>query len=233
MSPGLADEPEAARGRAAPRRDPGDQRQAGPGAAGRLGCGPGGRGAGRAGPGVQPGRPGHAPGRLPAGRPRPVARVARPVRLRRPQPRHRRAGQHQRPDPGPLPDEQPVRDPPGRGRRRVGCWRSKGPTKPPGSRLAYERTLVPAADLATEVDQRPAPSSPASPGATRRTRRPGPRSARPSSRGPSSVTSTESRMVRCDDERWSIRNHFHDRPPHRPSTIDHRPSLEASRSPLT
>ena len=52
----------------------------------------GGRGAGRPVPRVQPGRPGHAPGGLPAGGPRPGARVARPVRLRRPEPRHRRAG---------------------------------------------------------------------------------------------------------------------------------------------
>ena len=88
------------------------------GAAGRLGRGPGRRGAGAVRPRRRPGRLGHASVGLPAGGPRPGARVARPVRLRRPEPGDRRAGHDDRPGPGALLHERPVRDPAGRGPRR-------------------------------------------------------------------------------------------------------------------
>ena len=64
-----------------------------------------GEGPARPGPRVQRRQSGHAPGGLPGGRPRPVAGIAHPVRLRRPEPGHGRALDDQRAVAGPLPDE--------------------------------------------------------------------------------------------------------------------------------
>ena len=139
----------------------------------------------------RPGRLGHAPVGLPAGGPRPGARVARPVRLRRPEPRDGRAGHDDRPGPGALLHERPVRDPAGRGPGRTGPRRSRATTPAgstgrigspsPGRRRRRSGTA-------------PSRSSATSPRARRRpTRhaRPGRRSARPSSPAPSSDTWTD------------------------------------------
>ena len=169
------------------------ERPADPRAARRLGRGPGGRGARRADSAGSTRTVGHASVGLPAGGPRPGARVARPLRLRRPEPRDRRARiDDDRPGPGALLHEQPVRDPPGRGRRPIACGPS-GQSDDTRVNAAYLRFLsrTPTAAEAIRAraflaqfrrtEGRPATAS-APPG------RP---SARPSSPAPSSATSTD------------------------------------------
>ena len=129
--PRLADEQAPARGRGAARRPAVRQRPARARAAGRVGGGAHRRGAGAVPPRRRPGRLGHASVGLPAGGPRPGARVARPVRLRRPEPRDGRAGHDDRPGPGALLHERPVRDPAGRGPGRSRP-RRRGRRRPAG-----------------------------------------------------------------------------------------------------
>ena len=99
-------------------------------AAGRVGGGPGRRGPGAVHPRRRPGRLRHASVGLPAGDPRPGARVARPVRLRRPEPGDGRAGHDDRPGPGALLHERAVRHPAGRGPCRT-APRRRGRRRPP------------------------------------------------------------------------------------------------------
>ena len=193
----------------------------------------GGRGAGRAVSRVQPGRPGEAPGGLPDRGPRPVARVAQPVRLRRPEPPHRRALDHQRADAVALPDEQPVRDPAGRGRPPSGCEPSRGTTRT-RIKAAYLRFL--------SRDRRPSPNS-AGPGRSSRSspparrpvrartggRPPGRPSARPSSPAPSSDTSTDDRPHAA---RFPSPNHRGPLPSHVRPRIRPFPNVHLSRRTL-
>ena len=110
-------------------------------AAGRVGGGAHRRGPGPVRPRRRPGRLGHASIGLPAGGPRPGARVARPVRLRRPEPRDGRAGHDDRPGPGALLHERPVRDPAGRGPGRTASAPSRA-TMPQRVDRAYRLALA-------------------------------------------------------------------------------------------
>ncbi len=148
-------------------------------------------------PRVQQRRSGHAPGGLPDGRPRPVARVSGPVRLRRPEPDHRRALDDQRTDAGTLLDEQPVRDPPGRGRRQPPVRGQERRRRSDRGRLSAcswpdHRPRPSAIGLATSSPIFSPETPPGKPAATD-LGRPGRRSARPSMPAPSSDISIDDR----------------------------------------
>ena len=131
---GLADAEAAAGGGGAARHDAGAQRPARPDAAQGESDRAGRRGEHRFSPPFH-GRPvhdRHAPHRLSADRARSGSRRADAVRLPRPEPADRRAADDDDPGPVALPDEQPVRHPPGRGpggeaAGRRGRGRRRGP----------------------------------------------------------------------------------------------------------